>query len=1298
MEIKHKRIKQGLNTVNLLLIATFLVLALYSAIAQQVFPYIGQYRLDVEKYISEQIQSHVRIRNLSGQMNILTPSVHIEGITMHAHAGSDQPTLSIAAVDAVLDPRLSILNLTPVFKSVRLSGLSLRLEPPNKNDVKTDGASAQVVQSFVESLLLQQHLELNNVSIETWLNGQQQTLHLDHLVMSGDGFSRLMTGSISYGEEHKIKAGLRVFSQGSPYEIDEFYARGAMDLPSLNVDYWLTEILDASVFDKFDASAQLGFEFKEGLLNYAKLNMATPNLSIHKQTPFKNINTEVWLKQNSADTWGLWLADGRFSFDEKPWQFKNIGLKLSRTSHGSRWQGFIKSMQLTYLQDFLRQLNLMPENVEKILTDLTPSGEIKDFSVILQDSADGEFAVTVAGELKGVSTKSHGGIPGLENVSGVIAANKNNGRVQFESDDMEISFPSIYDSPFSLLKAKGQVDWHIGELETVLIGDGLNLQLADIKAIKGGFKMWMPNNDVYDGALELNLAFEDADVKSQKILVPNGVSDSLTNWLDNSLISGTAKEGQFYLYSSLSSTDPFSNLELYLDAEDASIYYLPSWPKIKHASGQLFINDAQVLATLNNGQTLGGKLTNTQVAYGKDNNGKNALWIHSMASGSAESMFSYFQKTPLRDIVQGTMDDWRLSGVHQTSLALKIPMESSIDELLVNVKTTLKNSDLVMDDVGLAFKDSGGSIQFTSSDGLSSEQLKSHLWGQSVTANIKSQYVDKTLLSDIAFEGNANTKPLKDWLKLGLLNSVSGMTPITGHFLIDGRDNGFTGLKIKSKLKGIDLALPVPFAKAKDQEVDFSASLQLKDGMTLKLSYGDKVNLAIHSQYGNLTAGQVFLGATEAYVPTEEGLLIKGHVPNININKWLDVWQGVTALDKSYHKTDDLGSVKNPLRQVILSTDELSYDDYKFEFVNADIKLDDDHLMINLDAPVAKGLVDYQPGKATDFKLDYIHWPSLLSDDETLDDNENFLSDVIPSTFPALNLDIKEIFIGPTNYGRWKMKLSSDKNGAYLSEIDGEIKKLKVKGKANWLKPLVSDVTATPERTHLALNLSSNDVGGIQRAWRKKSALEAEKANVDLNVSWLDNPMNLSAENLTGDVSLQLKDGSFIDAGDAAALNLFGILNFGAIGRRLRLDFSDVYQSGLHFDHVKAKAKIKNGTVSIVDTLNIEGPGAKFAVSGRINMLTHELDQELSVTFPIASTLPFLAVLAGFAPPVAASIFLGEKLVGDQIEKFTSATYKLSGNWDDPELKLMKRFDNDIEGKKDKSFWHRMKDVFGVGS
>jgi len=324
--------------------------------------------------------------------------------------------------------------------------------------------------------------------------------------------------------------------------------------------------------------------------------------------------------------------------------------------------------------------------------------------------------------------------------------------------------------------------------------------------------------------------------------------------------------------------------------------------------------------------------------------------------------------------------------------------------------------------------------------------------------------------------------------------------------------------------------------------------------------------------------------------------------------------------------------------------------------------------------------------------LDYIHWPE--PDNHGNDEGgqgSDVLKNVYPHTFPALKFKVAEIFVGATNYGRWSIDVEPHEKGAWFKNIDGEIKKLNVAGQLHWYK------SETFQQTQANLQLSSNDVGGIQKAWRIKPAIESTKAKASVNLNWLSSPADIQIAMLNGDVSLNMRDGRLIEAGDASALGAFGLFNFGSIGRRLRLDFSDVYQSGVHFDSLKGKANIENGVIKIINTFNVDGPAAKFAMSGQIDAVNETLNQELSVTFPISSTLPFVAILAGFAPPVAASLFVGERLVGDEIEKYTSATYKLTGPFKEPNLQLMKRFDNDIEGKKDKSFWHRMKDFFGVG-
>jgi len=348
-------------------------------------------------------------------------------------------------------------------------------------------------------------------------------------------------------------------------------------------------------------------------------------------------------------------------------------------------------------------------------------------------------------------------------------------------------------------------------------------------------------------------------------------------------------------------------------------------------------------------------------------------------------------------------------------------------------------------------------------------------------------------------------------------------------------------------------------------------------------------------------------------------------------------------------------------------------------------QLDADLVYVHLPAPQsdAETASAVEADKSSDVEADSDEDVSAVADADPLEAFD-------PQSLPPLHIKVGELFVGATDYGRWDVTTKPDETGALFVISNGSIKKLDMNGELYWYKK-------GNHHTQVRLNLLTEDVGGIQKAWRMKPAIEAQKGRGKVFIDWLGSPAAFNVTSLSGEVSFKLQNGSFVDAKDAKALNAFGILNFASIGRRLRLDFRDLYTEGLAFDRFEAKMQLENGLITIVDTMQVEGPAAKFATSGTINLNTKQLNQQLSVTFPVSSTLPLVAILAGFAPPVAASIFVGERLVGDQIERFTSATYDISGPWDDPKLDLKKRFDNEIDGKKKKTFWHRMKDVFGLG-
>jgi uncharacterized protein YhdP len=110
----------------------------------------------------------------------------------------------------------------------------------------------------------------------------------------------------------------------------------------------------------------------------------------------------------------------------------------------------------------------------------------------------------------------------------------------------------------------------------------------------------------------------------------------------------------------------------------------------------------------------------------------------------------------------------------------------------------------------------------------------------------------------------------------------------------------------------------------------------------------------------------------------------------------------------------------------------------------------------------------------------------------------------------------------------------------------------------------------------------------------------------------------------------------------------------------------------------------------------MDGPGGKFLTSGSTNLNTETLDMKLAVTFPVSSTLPMVALLAGLAPPVAASIYVTEKLIGDELARFTSASYDLKGTWEKPDLKINQAFDDKVDGKKSRSLLERFKSIFYI--
>src|SRR5690606_12424366 len=92
--------------------------------------------------------------------------------------------------------------------------------------------------------------------------------------------------------------------------------------------------------------------------------------------------------------------------------------------------------------------------------------------------------------------------------------------------------------------------------------------------------------------------------------------------------------------------------------------------------------------------------------------------------------------------------------------------------------------------------------------------------------------------------------------------------------------------------------------------------------------------------------------------------------------------------------------------------------------------------------------------------------------------------------------------------------------------------------------------------------------------------------------------------------------------------------------------------------------------------LRIESPSSQFRLAGQLDFNTDQAAMELVATLPLASNLPWVAAIAG-GLPAAAGVYLASKLFGEQVDRYASAVYDVTGPWRDPKVKFRRIFDAD---------------------
>ncbi len=1287
-------LKICLSQLILTLFVGIIMLTLYVGAGRQYFPYISHLKPDLITYLSQQIKQPVDIEKLTGTWSGLLPIVEIHNLKI----GHTDAPINIGYVKAKLDISASLFYLRPVFKQLSISQVSANIkELENKKWQLTPNWIMDFSQpvatndnDWLSLIIKQRELLFLNWHIQhQQLDGRTEKIELDHLIWRNNSQQHSLSGKAKWGYKALHPIDFKANLTGSLWPYNAPDGRFFVQVAQQDWSRWIPNIQNPDIiFDQFNVSAKAWFRLEKGQLksHYAIIN--SNNILLKTAGKPLNIPQGQLILAGLGDEQGWYsVIDSQFPNVKKWPKLRLYYHQLAPAQHALSLE--IEKVSINRISDALRTHKLLPNQVQNYLEGLQPKGTIKKLGAayIYQENTPPLALINV--NLQEVSSKTYRGIPGFAGVSGKLVILPDSGYFIIKDSLASIYIDEVYHHFLNIKQPKGQFAWQLNEDSADLMLKQFSGSIKNNKAT-ADMRLNIPYQQDKNLNMALKIGINTASLALHKQLVPEEFVDNSTRkWLDNAILAGQGQDFKFILNGDIGPKSRMAERTLLLDfaIQDGRLRYQQGFPDIQHIHGRFDLRDDQIHVRIQQAQATGLKLTKTATLHLNAAHPKyTTLNLNANIQGDLAPSFAYLTDTPLKAEIDNQLQGWFMRGQHKSKIQLGLHIGSHKSKPKFQLNSDINNADLYIKPLDLSLNKLQGHLQFDLQNGLQSKKIQAQVLGGLGQFQIQSKAKNNGFDMHIKGTGQANWKQLHQWQDNSFKPIINGITDyqLDAHIDLTPAQKHF--VRLNSKLQGTQIKLPEPYGKKATEAAPLNLYWHSKQQQSwLKLDYKKQVSAALQWQNNNLKSGRIRIDGYPAEFSNLDGLFIYGNIAQpVELDKWYQMWQTLAA------NTNQKAQSNSIVRQFKFNFNHLTAFGINLgSSFFAGTKLANGW-EIDLANRLSKGqiIINKSPTPIS-VKLDYLHINGFKNNtSEQSKDTPDILADFNPKQLPDIDLWLAELYYNTRNLGHWQIKMQRKPEGYLINVAQGKIKKLDVQAQLLWSKQNAQAHTEV-KRFHL----STSNLADTYRAFRLVPIVENDEFNLSATANWLGSPANLQLKNLNSRIKYNLKKGR-IDIKEAESLRGFGMLNVGAISRRLRLDFSDLYQSGLSFDEINAELKTEKGILQIQKPILIEGPSGKYQLSGSSNLLTETLDMNMAVTLPVSGSLPLFIVLAGLSPQVAGAVYITERLIGNEIETFTSASYHIHGTWDKPELKLNKVFDNKVEGTEAPSFIDRVKSIF----
>lgn len=1247
------------------LFALLVLASLYLSAGRFGITQLPEYRADIERILSEHLQQPVSVQRLTARWEGFSPQLYAE----HVRLGEGVRAVQVERLHFRPDLLTSLLKWQVHLAAITLDGVQLEIQQNALLEWHLQGVQwpdAQTTpapfdwQEGLASLQRIDQLSLVNTSIQVqrYAAAPFVVRNLEFTLDQQAHEQRLQARIHLPDAQHlALHAQWRLAAEDwrqSPLAV-------YLDLPTADWSQWLpAEWLAQLELDEVVLGGQFWLRAEQARVVEAVAQLEQVQVRGHVwQQPLDVLvnSAQAFYSAEQAQQ-QLWLAelDTQLAADQPS---HNWPLLIRHTGALADGVGVLElaaeQVHLEPLMATLQRYLQLPDAGRTILEQLDFHGQLRNTQLRWEPAAAWEQQLQFDTNIHQLAYSPWQHVPGATGISGRIQGNLAQGELQLDSDGFSLYLAKLFADPWVYHRARAHLTWAFDPQGFTLTSPYLQVQ-GDEGDLAGDFVIRLLTDPALEDYMDLRVGMRDGDAQYTSRYLPLILRDGqgeLWQWLHSAIVGGEVAEGYFQYQGALSDTaSPNArSISLFFDVHNAELQYQPGWPALTQGRAQVFVHDWGVQVELDSGRILATEVeqASAEVLYAALGE-HSTLEVQAQLQSSVQDGLYLLQQTPLAKDATG-FADWQGEGDIPAQFTLSIPFAPQ-QPVHVQLEMPLQNARLRIPSLAVELDQLNSALTFDSQLGLRAKTVSGRFLQQPFKGEIRSIVQPTGWLADIQAQGRMPVTALQRWLQ------QPAPLPVAGEFAYQlnlSLEPQATQLTLDTDLQGVSIDLPAPLGKTAAAAQTSQLQMTLAEQDTrYAFTYGQQLSarVTVPTNKARDLRGEVVIGQGQARWPEAEGLRVTGQLQTLVLPEWL------AAINTELSEQDTGTSL---LRELSLQVDELQGFNIPLQGLELRLTPERQAWRLQVQGEQVQGEIRIQPQQPLQVNFERLQLPvGGLQDAQQA-------SQLEPPDIPAMIVKVAQLYLGQERLGSVAFRSQIEARAVRFADLALDLKGLQVSGELLW-----QYVRQGAMQSRFEGVLQGDDIAQVLAAWAFPPSISSERFQLDVDVQWPGNPLGFALAGLSGQAELKLRHGQLTAMdGGSQALRVFGLLNFKAISRRLRLDFSDLWSKGLAYDRIDGAFDINLGIYRTRTPLILEGISSNLSLEGQLDAGNEQVNAKLLVLMPISNNLPLAAVVVG-APAVGGALFLMDRLTGERFSRMAAVRYEIVGDWDDPSISFSK--------------------------